>query len=110
MIQSLLNDGTCSWVMLVSGINKYVTEMTEETHDDHIDYIGKITGKPVAKARPKQTSSPTTSSTPTLPHDQRDWIDVEPGLFSRRRRNSRIQNLGIFRNYVFSAFGQFEHG
>ena len=25
MIQSLLNDGTCSWVMIVNGINKHVT-------------------------------------------------------------------------------------
>ena len=39
MIQSLLGDGTCSWVMIVNGTNKYVTEMTEETQDDHIDYI-----------------------------------------------------------------------
>ena len=35
------------------------------------------TGELGAKARPKQTSTPTTSSTTTLPYDQRDWIDVE---------------------------------
>ena len=39
MIQSLIGDGTCSWVMIVNGINKYVTEMTEETQDDHIDHM-----------------------------------------------------------------------
>ena len=61
--------------------NKYVTEMTEETQDDHIDYIGESTGKLVAKARPKQAVTPTTFSTATLPYDQRDWIDVEPGPF-----------------------------
>ena len=83
MIQSLLGDGTCSWVMIVNGINKYVTEMTEETQDDHIDYIGQSTGKLVAKARPKQTSIPTTSSsTTTLPYRQREWIDVEPRVVS----------------------------
>ena len=37
MIQSLLNDGTCSWVMIVNEINKYVTEMTEETQDDQAE-------------------------------------------------------------------------
>ena len=30
MIESLFGDESCSWVMLVIGINKYVTEMTEE--------------------------------------------------------------------------------
>ena len=35
MIQSLLDDGTCSWVMIVNGINKYMTEMREEAQDDH---------------------------------------------------------------------------
>ena len=78
MIPSLMN-GTCFCVMIVNGINKYVTEMTEETQDDHIDYIGESTGKFVAKARPKQTSTPTTSSsTVTLPHNQRVWIDLNP--------------------------------
>ena len=31
--------------MIVNGINKYVTEMAEETEDDHIDYIGESKGK-----------------------------------------------------------------
>ena len=112
---------------MVNGIIKYVTEMTEETEDDHIDYIGEGTVKPVAEARLKQTSIPTTSSSWTaLPYHQREWIDVEPGPFDkscfeqkddqiastrtlstvRRRRSSRIQNLGTdvsFGIYVFSA-------
>ena len=83
MIQSLLGDGTCSWDMIVSGINKYVTEMTEETQDDHIDCIGESTGKPVAEARPKRTSTLATSSTTALPYDQRERIDVEPGPFDK---------------------------
>ena len=41
MIQSFLGDGTCSWVVMVNGINKYVAEMTEETQDDHVDNIGE---------------------------------------------------------------------
>ena len=73
MIQSFLGDGTCSCVVIVNGINKYVAEMTEETQDDHVDNIGESTGKLVAKARPKQTSVPTTSSsTTTLPYHQRE--------------------------------------
>ena len=39
MIESLFGDGTCSWVMIVKGINKYVTKMTEEAQDDRIDCI-----------------------------------------------------------------------
>ena len=62
MIESLSGDGTCSWVMIVSGINKHVTDMTKDTQDDHIDYIGECTGKSLAKARPQQASIPATSS------------------------------------------------
>ena len=51
--------------MIVHGTNKHVTEMTEETQDDHIDYIGESTKKLVAEARPNQTSIPTTSSSTT---------------------------------------------
>ena len=50
---TLFVDGTRSWVSIVNGINKYVTEMSEETH---IEDIAESTGRPVAKARPKQTS------------------------------------------------------
>ena len=56
-MQSLLGDETCSRVMILNGINKYVTEMTEETQDDHIECIGESTGKLVAKTRPKHTST-----------------------------------------------------
>ena len=52
--------------------------MSEETH---VDSIGeKSTGKPVAKARPQQTSNSTLSSTP---YHERKWIDVEPGTFDQ---------------------------
>ena len=59
MIESLSGDKTCSWVRIVNGINKYVTEMSEKTH---VESIGeKSTGKLVAKARPQQTSDSTLS-------------------------------------------------
>ena len=73
MINSLFGDGTRSWVMIVNGINKYVTPMTLES-----------TGRSVAPARPKQTPRPTSSSsTTTLHYHGRVWIDVEPGLYDK---------------------------
>ena len=84
MIESSFGDGTCSWVMIVNGRNQYVTEMIEETQHDHIDYIRECTGKFVAKARLKQTSTTTaSSSTTTLLHHQRVRIDVEPGPYDK---------------------------
>ena len=81
MINSLFGGGTRSWVRIVKGINKYVTEMSEETH---IKDIGESTEKPVAKARPKQTpSSMLSSSTIPVPCHERTWIDVEPGRFDK---------------------------
>ena len=67
MINSIFGGGTCSWVMIVNGINKYVTEMTEETQQDDTDYTGDSTIKLVAKARPKQTM-PTSSSPRVMYH------------------------------------------
>ena len=62
--------------MIVNGINKYV--------ETHIDDIGDSTGELVAKARPRQTSMPTTSCpTVTLPYHQREWIDVEQGQYDK---------------------------
>ena len=59
MIESLFGHKTCSWVRIVNGINKYVTETSEETH---VESIGeKSTEKLVAKARPQQTSDSTLS-------------------------------------------------
>ena len=84
MINSLFGVGTRSWVMIVNGRNKNVTEMSEETQENHIDDIGDSTGKPVAKVRPKQTPRPTSSfPTTTLPYHQRQWIDVEAGKFEK---------------------------
>ena len=84
MINSPFGDGTRSWVMIMNGINKYVTEMSEETQENQIDDYGDSTGKLVAKVRPKQTPSSTSSSpTITLPYHQRQWIDIEPGKFGK---------------------------
>ena len=69
----------------MNGIDKYATEMSEEPQENHIGAIGDSTWKPVATARPEQTSMPTTSSPRvTLPYHQCDWIDVEPGMYDKR--------------------------
>ena len=81
MINSPFADGTPSWMRVVNGINKYVTEMSEETH---IEDIGASRRKPVSKARPKQTPSSTLSSTAIpLPCHERKWIGVEPARFDK---------------------------
>ena len=52
-IKSLFGDGSHSWVMIVNGLNKYVTEMSEELQENRNDEIGDGAGRPAAKARPK---------------------------------------------------------
>ena len=129
MFDSSFGDGTCSCVLIVNGINKYVTEMTQETQENHIGDIGDSTGKLVAKARPKTNISADDFSSNghvTIPPGWLDWRrsrSVRQELFrsvkeddqiastrsfstSRRRRSSRIQNLGTdvsCRTYVFSV-------
>ena len=99
MINSLSGDGTRSWVMIQNGTNKYVTEMWEETQENHVDDIGDSTGKPVAKARPKQTPSPTSSSpTITLPYHQQQWIDVEPGKYDESCFEVSKKMTGLLRH------------
>ena len=118
MIESLFGDGTCSWVVIVNGINKYVTEMTEETQKNHIDDIGDSTMKPVAKTKPKQTSISTNSSqTVTLPCHQGEWIDVEPGPYDKScfevSKNDQVASTRSWhRCFVQNllSIGQFEHG
>ena len=82
-MNSLFGDGTWSLGDDREGVNIFVTETTEETQENHIDDVGQ--GELVAKAKPKQTSMPTTSSpTITLTYHQREWIDVEPGQYDEK--------------------------
>ena len=77
--------------------------------ENRIDCNVECTGKLVAKAKPKRTSMPTSSSsTVTLPYHQRDWIDVEPGsapqeLFWSVKKHDHI---GLTRSFS----GQYEDG
>ena len=80
MIESLFRDRTVSWVRIVNGINKYVTETSEEIP---VASVGeRSTGKPVAKARPRPTPTLTLSPVP-IPYRERKWIDTELGKFSQ---------------------------
>ena len=64
MIESLFRDRTVSWVRIVNGINKSVTETSEEIPIASVENRGA--GKPVAmaKSRPKPTFTLTPVSVP----------------------------------------------
>ena len=80
MIESIFGVKICSWVRILKGINKFVMEASEEAH---VESIGeRSAGKPVAKARPRQTSNSMLSPVP-IPQRERKWIDVEPGTLDR---------------------------
>ena len=80
MIESLFRDRTVSWVRIVTRINKYVTETSEDTPVASVENRG--TGKLVAKA--KTRPKPTLTLSPVSVHyHERKWIDVGPGKFSQ---------------------------
>ena len=77
-IESLFRDRPVSWVRIVNGINKYVTETSQEILVASVENGG--TGKRVAKAqvRPK----PTLTLIPvSVPHRERKWMDFDPRKF-----------------------------
>ena len=80
MIESLFRDRTVSWVRIVNGINKYVTETSEEIPIASVANRG--TGKPVAKAKPRPKPTLTLSLV-SIPWSEQKWIDVEPRKFSQ---------------------------
>ena len=51
MIVSLFRDGTASWVRIVNGIYKYVTETLETISLENVEH--RVSGKLVAKAKPR---------------------------------------------------------
>ena len=70
-IPSLFQDNTVSWVRIVNGVDKYVTEamLTEKEED-------KASGKPIATARPRQKPTVPLTSV-SIPVLERKWIDIE---------------------------------
>ena len=63
--ESLFRDRTASWVRIVSGIDKYVTEAVQPKEEEHR-----------ASARPQLKPAVTLSSVP-IPVHGRKWIDIE---------------------------------
>ena len=81
IIDSLLGDESQFWVMISTRLNKYVAEMPEaKTRKPLRRHNRSLRRRPAAKARPKQTSMPMSSTLRTkIPFTKREWIDVEPG-------------------------------
>ena len=95
-IESLPGDKTASWVLIMSGSNKYVKEAAETIP---IESLGSsCAGKPAirSKAKPKQTPTDTPSRAAikdevkqesdgqmSSPHHERQWIDIEPAEFNQ---------------------------
>ena len=78
MIESLFRDRTVSWVRIVKGINKYVTETSENISLASVKL--RVPGKLVAKTRP-QLKPAVTLSLISIPIRERTWIDVNPARF-----------------------------
>ena len=70
-IPSLFQDNTASWVRIVNGVDKYVTESMLTKKEVDI-----ASGKPIAKARPRQTPTVTLTSV-SIPVLERKRIDIE---------------------------------
>ena len=70
-IPSLFQDNTVSWVRIVNGVDKYVTESMLTTKEEDM-----ASEKPIAKARPRQKPTVTLTSV-SIPVLGRKWIDIE---------------------------------
>ena len=82
MIESLFRDGTVSWVRIVNGVDKYVSETSETIsleNDEH-----RVTVKLVAMAKP-QPKPAVTLSPISIPVRERKWIDINPERFRQDR-------------------------
>ena len=67
----LFQDNTVSWVRIVNGVDRYVTELMPTTKEENT-----ASGKPIAKARPRQKPTVTLTSISILVQE-RIWIDFE---------------------------------
>ena len=70
-VASLFPDHTVSWVRIVSGVDKYVSESMLTAKEEDI-----ASEKPTAKARPRQKPTVTMTSV-SIPVTERVWIEVE---------------------------------
>ena len=75
-VRSLFQDRIASWVRIVNGVEKYVTETTETIEDEQ----HRALGKPIAEARP-QVKSTITLTPVAVPPRERKWVDFNPGSY-----------------------------
>ena len=79
MIESLFRKKrTVSWASIVNGVNKYVTETSEEIPTENVELFIS-TGKPVAKVKPKPKS--VVNSCINVPTRERKSIDIDTQPF-----------------------------
>ena len=70
-IPHLFGDNTASSVRIVNGVDKYVTEWMLTKKEEDV-----ASGKPIAKARPRQKPTVTLTSA-SIPDLERKWMDIE---------------------------------
>ena len=70
-IPCLFQDNTVSWVTMVNDVDKYKTESMPTAKEENT-----ASGKPIAKARPRQKPTMTLTSV-SIPVLDRKWIDIE---------------------------------
>ena len=70
-IPSLFEHNAASWFRIENGVEKYVTESMLTKKEEDI-----ASGKPIAKARPRQKPTETLTSV-SIPLLERKWIDIE---------------------------------
>ena len=87
MIESLFRDQTVSWVRILNGINKDVTETSEEIPTENVALFIS-TGKPVAKAKPKPKSVVNSSINVLI--RERKWTDIDPQLIDHSFQGSKF--------------------
>ena len=81
MIETLLKDQTVSWVRIVNGIKKYVTETSEEIPIENVQlFISTRRRVAKAKSRPKFVMN---WSSNHVPIKERIWTDTNPKPFNQ---------------------------
>ena len=76
-IDSMKKHGTQSWMVISKGVDKNVTELSEENKKlIHFEEASSSTGKLVAMEQ-REPFIPSSSSSSTLPIKQRKWKDIE---------------------------------
>ena len=95
IIESLNKDNSHSWVRISHGLNKLVTDLSNEEDDDNEQETSEIqfeefavktnvlafASRSNAKAKPRRRTS-ACSSTRTVPICERSWTDIEPETYS----------------------------